>query len=71
MNRQARRWTTNKWEDFGAVTHAEAARQYAQSLGDMRLMRVMTRDDALPDAVFFHDVHPVLTYKVKSLRGDE
>ena len=53
------------------MTHAEAARQYAQSLGDMRLMRVMTRDDALPDAVFFHDVHPVLTYKVKSLRGDE
>ena len=71
MNRQCRRWDTDEWEDFGAVTHEEAARRFVQEYGEVRMMRVMTRDDELPDAVFFHDVMPVLVYEVKCLRGDE
>ena len=71
MNRQARRYDTDKWEDFGAVTHVEAAEQFARAYGSDRQMRVMTRDVDSPNALHFHDVTPEVVWHVKSLRGDE
>ena len=70
MNRQARRYDTDKWEDFGAVTHVEAAEQFARAYGSDRQMRVMTRDVDSPNAWHFHDVTPVMRYVVVSLRVD-
>ena len=69
MNRQARRYDTDAWEDFGEVTHAEAAELFVREYGVMRQMRVMTWDIDSPNVLHFHDVKPEIVYRVVSLRG--